>query len=83
MDYCKELNNNGYLSFYVGGYVRDLLIKKIHNIDIISNDKDIVSFAPTRDIKKLFGIKLMRLNKKYRTYRYNNIDFNLLKNKNK
>lgn len=47
----KKLNNNGFLAYIVGGYVRDNILK------IESNDIDITTNATPDDIKKIFDIK--------------------------
>lgn len=45
----KELNNNGYKAYIVGGYVRDVLL------DIESNDIDITTNATPKQIMELFN----------------------------
>ena len=45
----EKLEENGYVSYVVGGYVRDVLLnKKTSDIDIITN-------ALPKDIKKIFN----------------------------
>ena len=44
----KELNDNGYKAYIVGGYVRDILL------DIESNDIDITTNATPKEIKNIF-----------------------------
>lgn len=45
----KELNDNGYKAYIVGGYVRDILL------DIESNDIDITTNATPKQIMELFN----------------------------
>ena len=45
----KELNDNGYKAYIVGGYVRDVLL------DIESNDIDITTNATPKQIMELFN----------------------------
>ena len=45
----KQIEDNGYVAYIVGGYVRDLLLKrKTADIDIITN-------ATPKDLKRIFG----------------------------
>ena len=49
----KEINNNGFESYIVGGYVRDYLL------GIESNDIDICTNATPKDIKEIFKDKCL------------------------
>ena len=44
----KEINDNGYVAYIVGGYVRDYLL------GIESNDIDICTNATPKDVKEIF-----------------------------
>lgn len=52
LNILKILENNGYESYIVGGYVRDKLL------GIISNDIDIITSCKPNDISRIFNVDL-------------------------
>jgi poly(A) polymerase len=64
------LQKNGNKAFFVGGYTRDLLMHKFHDIPFQPNDVDVTTDARCEEIKKMLtdnGFKIVEINPKYGT----------------